>query len=70
MIQPSITERHFSVRTLAELWALSEDTIIEWFRDVSGVLKFGTPGGRGRRPRITLRIPESVAARVYSERTR
>ena len=64
------TERHFSVGTLAELWSLSEDTIKRWFADVDGVLKFGTTGKRGHRQRITLRIPESIAARVYAEKTR
>jgi hypothetical protein len=64
------TERHFSVGTLAELWSLSEDTITRWFAEVDGVLKFGTPGGRGHRQRITLRIPESIALQVYAERTR
>ena len=66
----TLTERHFRVRTLAQLWSLSEDTIIRWFADVPGVLKFGTAPGRGRRPRQTFRIPESIALKVYAEKTR
>jgi hypothetical protein len=60
-----ITERHFSAGTLAELWGVSEDSIRRWFEDEPGVLKFGSKGERGRRRRLTLRIPESVASRVY-----
>ena len=68
--EPSPLERHFSPRTLAELWGFSEDTIIRWFEDEPGVLKCGEAGGGGRRRKITLRIPESVAIRVYRTRTR
>jgi len=63
-------ERHFSPGTLAELWGLSEDTVVRWFSEVSGVLRTGTPPGRGRRPRVTMRIPESIASKVYAEKTR
>src|SRR5215470_5806545 len=41
-------ERHFTPRTLAELWGFSEDTIQRWFEDQPGVLKHGDEGGRGR----------------------
>ena len=63
-------ERHFSVRTLAELLSLSEDTIQRWFEDVPGVLKVGADGRRKRGGSGSLRIPESVARRVYRERCR
>jgi hypothetical protein len=62
-------ERHFSPRTLAELWGFSEDTIQRWFEDEPGVLKCGSEGGRGKPRRVSLRIPEAVAARVYHART-
>lgn len=64
------TQPHFSVSTIAELWAYSEDTIVRLFKDRKGVLKVGTTPGRGRRPRITLRIPYSVMLEVYSELTK
>lgn len=67
--QPAAFERHFSPRTLAEMWGFSEDTIIRWFEDEAGVLKCGTEGLRGKRRKVTLRIPESVALRVYRERS-
>ena len=66
----TFAERHFSVGTLAELWAYSPDTVTKMFADVPGVLKVGTPAGRGKRPRLTMRIPESIALKVYSEKTR
>lgn len=66
--QSSMLERHFSPRTLAEVWGYSEDTIIRIFEDVPGVLKHGSEGGRGKRRKIVLRIPESIALRVYQER--
>ncbi len=68
-VQPTAFERHFSPRTLAEMWGFSEDTIVRWFEDEAGVLKCGSDGARGKRRKVTLRIPESVALRIYRERT-
>jgi hypothetical protein len=53
-------ERHFSPKVLAEMWGYSADTINRWFRDEPGVLRSGDRDG-------DLRIPESVAQRVYRE---
>jgi len=62
-------ERHFTPRDLADLWKLDETTIRRIFQDEPGVLKIGKANRRdGKRDYITLRIPESVAARVYWER--
>ncbi len=66
----TVFDRHFSPRTLAEMWGFSEDTILRWFEDVPGVLKQGNEAGRGKRRKITIRIPESIARSVYAERTR
>ena len=63
-------ERHFSVRTLAELWGYSEDTITRWFEGMPGVLKHGNSGARGARRKLSLRIPESIAFKVYAEKSR
>jgi hypothetical protein len=63
-------ERHLSPAQLADRWGYSVDTIRRWFEDGPGVVKCGGLGGRGKRRRISLRIPLSVAARVYQERTR
>ncbi len=65
----NMLEAHRSIRFLAEAWGLSEDTIRRWFQDQPGVLKIGDEK-RGKRVRIELRIPESVAYAVYKEKTR
>ena len=68
-------EPHYTIGFYAELWGLSEDTVRKWFQDEDGVLKVGDEKNRtgpkkDRRPRIELRIPWSVAVRVYRERTK
>jgi hypothetical protein len=71
VIPGTIFERHFSPRTLSELWGFSEDTIQRWFEDAPGVLRQGESGDvkRRRRRKMFLRIPESVAMKIYREKT-
>lgn len=59
-------ERHFSTCELAELWSLSEDTIRRMFENEPGVMIFENAERSSSRRRRTLRIPQSVAERVYS----
>jgi len=60
-------ERHFSPRTLAEIWGLDESTIRRMFQEEPGVLKVGNRDRRnGKRDYVTLRIPESVVQRFQS----
>jgi hypothetical protein len=54
----------------AKLWGLSPDTVVRWFQDLPGVLKLSTAARRGKRQRVELRIPFSLAMQVYQERTR
>lgn len=62
-------ERHFEPRELAELWKLDPTTIRRLFQDEPGVLKIGKTNRRdGKRDYVTLRIPASVAERIYRER--
>jgi hypothetical protein len=59
-------ERHYSASELAALWNLSLDTIRRIFENEPGVLVLGEDKPkRNRRRYTTLRIPESVAARVH-----
>ncbi len=59
-------ERHYSVAEIAALWNLSPDKVRGLFQNEPGVLVFGDAQPRyGRRRHTTLRIPESVAERVY-----
>jgi hypothetical protein len=64
-----VIDPHFSAQFYAELWGVSPTTIIRWFQDVPGVLKLAEPNKRGRR-RVELRIPYSLACRIYTERSR
>jgi len=63
-------ERHYTPKELADLWILDESTIRRLFIDEPGVMKYTRSYARsGRREYVTLRIPESVARRVYARRT-
>lgn len=68
--QPVTIDPHYSPRFYAELWGLSESTVLRWFQDQPGVLKCGGPKKAGARGRVEIRIPLSVALKVYAERTR
>lgn len=63
--QPALTERHFSIRELAESWGLSPAAIRRLFRNEPGVIRFGKENKGHRRDYVTLRVPASVAERVY-----
>jgi hypothetical protein len=69
MLQQNVFEEHYTAQELAQIWKLDETTIRRIFQDEPGVLKIGKLGRRdGRRDYITLRIPASVAIRVYQRR--
>jgi hypothetical protein len=67
--QPQPFERHYTPQELGEIWQLDESTVRRLFQDEPGVLKIGQTGRRGKRDYVTLRIPESTAARFYRART-
>jgi len=60
-------ERHYPPSYWADKWGLSENFIRQLFVDEPGVMKIVRPEDLKNRKRayITLRIPESVAARVH-----
>ena len=60
-------EHHFKPAELAKLWGVGGDTIRRLFRDVPGVLVIDRPEKRYKRGYSTIRIPESVAKRVYEK---
>jgi len=63
-------ERHYTTSQVAELWGVSMDTIRRMFQDEPGVLRIAYPQlTRRRKPRTTLRIPESVLARLHQQRS-
>ncbi len=64
-----LTERHFTINELAEAWNISPDKCRELFIGEPGVLNFGKPPTRRKRIYRPIRIPASVAARVYARLT-
>lgn len=59
----AIFERHFSIRTLSEMWGYSEDKLHAIFEQEM-VLRMGVGS------KDSPRIPESVAERVYQKYTK
>jgi hypothetical protein len=64
--EPRMCERHYSPAELGESWNLSADTVRRMFENEPGVLVFENPVRSSSRRSRTLRIPASVAERVYS----
>jgi hypothetical protein len=63
-------ERHFQPKELAEAWSLCEDVIRELFAREDGVLVLRNQASRHKRRYSSMRIPKSVADRVYQRLTR
>ena len=61
----AFNERHYTVDEVAEMWALSRDSVRRIFLPEADVLKISRPGSRYKRSCTTMRIPESVLNRVY-----
>lgn len=68
--EPITVDPHFSPQFYAELWGVCPSTVVRWFQDLPGVLKLSKPWKNGKRSRVELRIPFSLAMRVYLEHTR
>lgn len=62
-------ERHFSVKHFAQAWGLGVDTVRRLFVNEPGVIRIAHPETLHKRGYVTLRIPESVARRVYRKLT-
>jgi hypothetical protein len=61
-----MNEHHYSVQELATAWNLSDDTIRRMFENEPDVQVIERCGRTSKRRFRTLRIPESVAQRVYT----
>jgi hypothetical protein len=59
-----------TVAQIAERWGLSPDTITRLFADEPGVIALGKEHPRGKRRRVTLRIPVEVVERVKRKRAK
>jgi AraC-like DNA-binding protein len=62
--EPQSIEPHYTPAEVAERLKLSARTVQRIFRDEPGVIKLSITVNRRRRPKVTLRIPESVVLRV------
>jgi hypothetical protein len=60
----------YTVAEVAALLSLSPDTIRRWFADEPGVITMGDEHPRGKRRRVTLRIPKDVVERVKRKRAK
>jgi hypothetical protein len=60
-----LSQVHYTAAELAKLWRLHPTTVMGMFADEPGVLKIGRVNSARKRSYVTLRIPESVAARFY-----
>lgn len=70
-VEAAAFEKHYSAKELAELWSLDPSSVRRLFQDEPGVLKIGRSGRRdGKRDYVTLRIPESIAARAHERLSR
>jgi hypothetical protein len=64
-------EKHYTVGQLAALWGFGRTTVRRWVEGEFGVLRHGEAGIRRgrRRPYVSLRVPQSVAERIYRKHT-
>jgi hypothetical protein len=67
--RPDFLEQHYTIAQLAEAWHMSTRMLRKWFANEPGVIKFGVGKLTKNRKRayVSLRIPESVARRVYQQ---
>ena len=63
--QCNLTEHHYTIKELAKIWALSQTNVRRMLRNEPGVLRFGLEKKGHRRAYVTLRVPASVAERIY-----
>ncbi len=69
--ETTILDRHFSVQELASAWNLSEKSVRRMFENEPGVFRpLESAETRFCRGYCTLRIPQTVAERVYLRSTR
>ena len=62
-------QENFTAAQVASLWRLSRDTIQRLFENEPGVIVLGDRNPRGKRRRVTLRIPRAVMERVKKRRS-
>jgi hypothetical protein len=68
---PEFMERHYTLSELALQWRTCERTLKTWFADEPDIIRFGREKltKSKKRAYVSMRIPESVALRVYRKMT-
>jgi len=64
--QEQMLEQHYSPMQLAKRWGFSDEFVRGLFRGEEGVILVNRPERMHKRGYVTMRIPESVAERVYA----
>lgn len=59
-------EQHYTMGKLSKMWGFSAHTIREWFEDEPGCLVIHHPEKMHKRGYTSIRVPHSVAERVYA----
>jgi hypothetical protein len=62
----ALLEQHYTAVELAKRWGFSARFVRELFYNEDGVIVIDRPERMHKRGYVSLRIPESVAERVYS----
>ncbi len=63
----TIFERHYSVPYLAKQLGYCPNKVQKWFKDTNGCLVDDYPETMHKRGYISMRVPESIAKRIYAE---
>jgi len=64
-----VEEKHYTTQELADSRKVHRTTIARLFMDEPGVLLIGHASTRTKRQRYTMRIPATVAERVFARLT-
>ena len=62
------TEKHYTPQEIADMWAVSANTVRREFRNEPGVIEFGSDETRWGRKRKLMRVPASVLIRVHERK--
>jgi hypothetical protein len=64
-------QKHYTIPELAKIWGFAPATVRHWFENEPGVIRVGERRLRKgkRRGYVSLRVPESIAMKVYRRHT-
>ena len=65
MSEQLATERHYTPAEVAEILGVTPQTVCRIFRQVPGVIEFGSDESLYKRRRKFIRIPQSVLVRFH-----